>query len=273
MSKLSIYESRWIDLVFENKNKNYGAYQLRQESTKNTVAAFFLGVVLIITIISIAVVINKLSPNAIVLPDIPDISIRPIDLDEIIPITPEEPLKKTTLPTVKNPVENLVTTQQMTNPQVVNAQAATPDVPKNNEFSQSNTATAATGEGTTGTETTATQGTAPEVEIPNNSIVNTTMLDKYPEFPGGMKKFYTYVGNNFSKPDIDGLETIRVSIAFVIEKDGSMTDIRVLKDPGYGLGQEAIRVLKSLKTKWTPGILNGKPMRTAYTLPIVIKSE
>ena len=47
MSKLSIYESRWIDLVFEDKNKNYGAYQLRQESTKNTVSAFFLGVLLI----------------------------------------------------------------------------------------------------------------------------------------------------------------------------------------------------------------------------------
>jgi protein TonB len=62
-------------------------------------------------------------------------------------------------------------------------------------------------------------------------------------------------------------------IAFVIEKDGTMTDIRILKDPGYGLGQEAVRVLKSLKTKWNPGILNSKPMRTAYTLPIIIKTE
>nr|WP_315157971.1 energy transducer TonB [uncultured Flavobacterium sp.] len=273
MSKLSIYESRWIDLVFEHRNKNYGAYQLRQESTKNTVSAFFLGVVLITTIISIAMVINKLNPNIIVAPEIPEFEIRPIDLDQIIPVTPEEPVKKTALPTVKNPVENVVTTQQMTNPQIVNAQAATPDVPKNSEFSQSSTTTAVGSDATTGTVTTATQGTTPEVELPNNSIVNTTMLDKSPEFPGGMKKFYNYVGNNFSKPDIEGLATIRVSIAFVIEKDGSMTDIRVLKDPGYGLGQEAIRVLKSLKTKWTPGILNGKPMRTAYTLPIVIKAE
>lgn len=273
MSKLSIYESRWIDLVFEDKNKNYGAYQLRQESTKNTVSAFFLGIIVIITIISIALVINKLSPNTIAVPEIPETIFRPIDLDEIIPLTPEEPVKKTALPTVKNPVENVVTSQQMTNPQIVNAQAATLEVPKNNEFSQSSASTSSTGDATTGTATTATQGITPEVEVPNNSIVNTAMLDKSPEFPGGMKKFYNYVGNNFSKPDIEGLETIRVSIAFVIEKDGSMTDIRILKDPGYGLGQEAIRVLKSLKTKWTPGILNGKPMRTAYTLPIVIKSE
>ncbi|MGL2987691.1 energy transducer TonB [Flavobacterium sp. RSSA_27] len=273
MSKLSIYESRWIDLVFEHKNKNYGAYQLRQENTKNTVSAFFLGVVSITTIACIAMVINKLSPNTIVTPEIPKIIIRPVDLNEIIPITPEDPVKKTALPTVKNPVENVVTTQQMSNPQVVNAQVATPEVPKNNEFSQSNTTTAVGGEASTGTVTTATLGTTSEVALPNNSIVNAAVLDKLPEFPGGMKKFYTYVGNNFAKPDIEGLATIKVMIAFVIEKDGSMTDIRLLKDPGYGLGQEAIRVLKSLKTKWVPGILNGNPMRTAYTLPIVIKTE
>lgn len=244
-----------------------------KKAPKTRYLRFFLGVVLITTIVCIAMVINKLSPNTIVAPEIPEIIIHPIDLDKIIPVTPEEPVKKTALPTVKDPVQNVVTTQQMTNPQVVNAQAATPDVPKNDEFSQSNTTTAVSGDATTGTVTTATQGTTPEVEVPNNSIVNTAILDKSPEFPGGMKKFYSYVGNNFAKPDIEGLETIRISVAFVIEKDGSLTDIRVLKDPGYGLGQEAIRVLKSLKTKWTPGILNGKPMRTAYTLPIVIKTE
>jgi protein TonB len=49
-----------------------------------------------------------------------------------------------------------------------------------------------------------------------------------------------------------------------------MTDIKVIKDPGYGMGKEAIRVLKSLKTKWTPGIINSKPVRTSYNLPISV---
>jgi protein TonB len=57
----------------------------------------------------------------------------------------------------------------------------------------------------------------------------------------------------------------------VIEKDGSMTNIHVKRDPGYGLGKEAIRVLKSLRTKWTPGIINSKPVRTAYDLPITVQ--
>ena len=50
-----------------------------------------------------------------------------------------------------------------------------------------------------------------------------------------------------------------------------MTDIQVKRDPGYGLGKEAVRVLKSLRTKWTPGILEGKPVRTAYNLPITVQ--
>jgi protein TonB len=98
-------------------------------------------------------------------------------------------------------------------------------------------------------------------------------LDKLPEFPGGINKFYTYVGNNFEKPEIDVINTIKIHVYFVIEKDGSMTDIQVKRDPGYGLGKEAIRVLKSLKTKWTPGMINSKPVRTAYSLPIKVQME
>ncbi|MNG07544.1 Gram-negative bacterial tonB protein [compost metagenome] len=121
--------------------------------------------------------------------------------------------------------------------------------------------------------TTGGNGTGTEIAPATNDPVNTAVLDKMPEFPGGMAKFYTYVGNNFQKPELDAEKTLRVYVSFVIERDGSITDITVIKDPGYGLGKEAIRVLKSIKAKWTPGILNGKTVRTAYNLPITIKTE
>ncbi|WP_338407963.1 energy transducer TonB [uncultured Flavobacterium sp.] len=104
-----------------------------------------------------------------------------------------------------------------------------------------------------------------------NVIVAFTALDKLPEFPGGMQKLYNYIGNTFEKPEIDGLSTIKINVSFVIEKDGSMTDIQVRRDPGYGLRKEAIRVLKSLITKWTPGMVNSKPVRTSYNLPITVQ--
>jgi hypothetical protein len=101
--------------------------------------------------------------------------------------------------------------------------------------------------------------------------VSAAILDKMPQFPGGMDKFYKYVGNNFEKPELEGINVLKVFVSFVIEKDGSMTDIKVMKDPGYGLGREAIRVLKSLRTKWSPGMIDSKPVRTAYNLPIVLE--
>jgi protein TonB len=106
-----------------------------------------------------------------------------------------------------------------------------------------------------------------------NAIVKTSSLDKLPEFPGGIAKFYAFVGNNFEKPVIDDNESIRVIVNFIIEKDGSMTNIQVRNDPGYGIAKEAIRVLKSLKTKWIPGVVNSKSVRTGYSLPITIQLE
>ena len=78
-------------------------------------------------------------------------------------------------------------------------------------------------------------------------------LDKLPLFPGGMERFYKYVSNNINRPEIDedsGEISMNVIMAFVIEKDGSMTDIRALRSNDKNLEREAMRVLKSLKIKF-----------------------
>jgi protein TonB len=115
---------------------------------------------------------------------------------------------------------------------------------------------------------------APDVPAVGASNANgpfrRSSLDKLPEFPGGIQKFYNYVGNNFEKPQINEMKEVRVVVSFVIEKDGSMTDIKVIENPGSGLDREAIRVLKSLRTKWIPGIKDGQAVRTYYTLPIIV---
>jgi protein TonB len=99
-------------------------------------------------------------------------------------------------------------------------------------------------------------------------------LDKLPLFPGGMDRFYKYISNNINRPEIEessGINSMSVIVAFVVEKDGSMTDIKVLRSNDKSLEREAIRVLKSLKIKWEPGYQNNKPVRTLYTLPIKVK--
>ncbi|HEY4618758.1 MAG TPA: energy transducer TonB, partial [Flavobacterium sp.] len=104
----------------------------------------------------------------------------------------------------------------------------------------------------------------------DNQIYNTAGIEVKPEFPGGMDKFYGYVAKNYRAPEEEGLKG-KVYVTFVVEKDGSLTDIKVLRDIGYGTGKEAIRVLKSCP-RWNPGVQNGKPVRVLYSLPITIQT-
>jgi protein TonB len=197
-------------------------------------------------------------------------------IDRIIHVSNISPVikEKTVLPkAIQQKAVEANTKDQLVNPTIVKAVEATPDIAKNSEITAPKI-TANEGTGITGTNPASSEGTGNgNAIVPDygNAIVSSTMLDKLPEFPGGMGKFYTYIGRNFETPEIEGERSIRIFMSFVIEKDGSMTDIQVKNDPGYGLGTEAMRVLKSLKTKWAPGILNAKPVRTSYSLPITVQ--
>lgn len=268
MPRTSIYESQWIELIFENKNQEYGAYQLRRDSVKSSVTALFMGLLFVASIGGITTIISHFNPDIA-----PDITIPewsdPIQVTDIV--LPE--VEKPVMPNVQSQAtESTIIKDQLTNPIIVNSQDASQNIATNVENRNAGDVIS-DGVGTTGLNPSS-AGTG-ITEIPSTvdigtSVVNTTALDKMPEFPGGIKKFYNYVGNNFEKPDIDELNSFKVYVSFVIERDGSMTDIKVLKDPGYGLGKEAIRVLKSLKTKWSPGMIDSKPVRTSYTLPISV---
>jgi protein TonB len=268
MSRLSIYETRWIDLIFENRNQEYGAYQLRRDSVKSSFTALFLGLLFVASIGGIATIVSHFNRSIVPSIPIPEWS-EPLEVTDVYIQEAEKPV----LPNVQSQAsEATIDKDQLSNPVVVHPDDANQNIATNVE-NQSATNVISDGTGTTGLNP-----TSPETgtEIPKavdygTTVVNTAVLDKMPEFPGGINKFYNYVGNNFEKPEIDAINTFRVYVSFVIERDGSMTDIKVVRDPGYGLGREAIRVLKSLKTKWSPGMIGSKPVRTSYNLPITVQ--
>jgi len=96
-----------------------------------------------------------------------------------------------------------------------------------------------------------------------------TVVESMPSFPGGEAKLYEYLGKNIEYPQIANESGIqgRVFVTFVVEKDGSITDVRVLRGIGGGCDEEAVRVVKSMP-KWTPGKQRGKAVRVQYNLPI-----
>lgn len=90
-----------------------------------------------------------------------------------------------------------------------------------------------------------------------------------PEPPGGYHAFRQWIAENYRYPKaaIDAGVNGTVEVTFIVERDGSLTDIRLNRDLGHGTGEEAIRVLKGAG-KWAPGVQNGGAVRVAYTLPI-----
>ncbi len=105
----------------------------------------------------------------------------------------------------------------------------------------------------------------------SNAVYNTSEITVNPEFPNGMEAFYKFIGENFTMPKTpnDVKLSGKTYVTFIIETNGEISNIKVLRDIGYGTGEEAIRVLK-LSPKWLPGKINDEAVRTAYSLPITI---
>lgn len=105
----------------------------------------------------------------------------------------------------------------------------------------------------------------------DNSIYNSAGVEVKPEYPGGMEKFYKFVQSNFKSPTTPDFPGGKIFVMFVIEKDGSLTDVKV-KDIGFGTKEEALRII-SLMPKWLPAENNGKKVRCSYMLPIALQSN
>jgi protein TonB len=95
------------------------------------------------------------------------------------------------------------------------------------------------------------------------------VVESMPEFPGGEAALYKYLGENIKYPQMakeSGIQG-RVFVTFVVERDGKVTDVRVLRGIGGGCDEEAIRVVQSMP-KWAPGKQRGKSVRVQYNLPV-----
>ncbi|MCC8426891.1 energy transducer TonB [Mucilaginibacter sp. UR6-11] len=94
-------------------------------------------------------------------------------------------------------------------------------------------------------------------------------VEMQPQFPGGLQAFGAFLGQNIHYPADDARNKIegRVICTFVVEKDGTLSNIKVIRTPTEAMGKEAVRVL-SLSPAWKPGYQGGKLVRVSYTVPI-----
>ncbi|NBL64499.1 energy transducer TonB [Flavobacterium sp. NST-5] len=274
MSTINLFNNSWNEIVFENRNKLYGAYKLRQDDGKTTLKAFLLGTLFCGVLVSLTFIKSNgqsevIDKNPFSDPiTVTDVYLPPVEKPKVTEAAgatekSSEAQKKYVGTKI---TENHTTPNEMTTiDQNTTKTGSTENVGDNSGIiGLGITSDNGTGDGKGITET---NNNGPELTGDEVMIA----VDEKPEFPGGIKSFTALVGKKFRTPEIAQLSKVTVYVSFVVEKDGSLSDIRVTRDPGYGLGNEAIRVLKSIKTKWTPGKRAGKNVRTAFNMPITVQ--
>lgn len=272
----NLYGGEWLALVFANRNQNYGAYQLRQQSSNTLLKALFITAPLFVAAFVGPSVVAALKPDEVVNTD----SVIPMDLGEVIhqikPIeqkpaeakAQEEIAPKAITPkaktvgmtdNIKVVKDNLVTLPPPTSDDLEGAVIAstTQDGPI------SKGGNADLGAGTSGGKSGAGGGGNGE------EILNTGSVEHNPEFPGGMDAWAKYIQRNLRYPSMAQEEGIsgKVFLSFVVEKDGTITDVKVVKGIGFGCDDEAMRVIKK-SPRWKAGMQNNLPVRVRYNMPI-----
>lgn len=109
-----------------------------------------------------------------------------------------------------------------------------------------------------------------QTPISQDKIYQMEEVDVKPEYPNGTQAFYQFIAKNYLAPEKSGLKG-KVLLTFVIEKDGSINEIKILHDIGYGTGDEAVRVMKK-SLNWIPAQKDEKPVRVLFKFPITIAS-
>jgi len=266
-SKLDIFNPGWLDLVFKGRNQAYGAYELRKDNPRTTNRALLTAAIGFVFVLSVPTVYNWIQgfiPKADTKVKITDVVLMPpppIDKAQPPPPPPKEPPKPKVdqvrfPPPIVKP-DNQV--QEKDPPTEKQLEVADPGQKEQK------------GDPNAQVRIDEPVGNADVSQVTEGSDANQifTAVEISPNFPGGEEAFAKFLTSHIKYPAMARDNNIqgRAFISFVVERDGSLTDIKIVRDPGSGLGEEAVRVLK-ISPHWKPGIQNGKPVRVSYTVPV-----
>ncbi len=258
------------DMVFEHRNKAYGAYELRTHYTSNINRALFIGVACFALLLLANFLFAKekdrvVSDGGII-----------IDLKELqkeLEVKLEKPKE------VEPPKEaQQVKTEAFLEPKVVEeTEIETP--PPTQEAIENAIISNKTQDGK---ESESISDTPPaEVASPIKDILEIEesnepfrTVEQNPTFAGGTKEMYKFLSDNLKYPSAAQRANVqgKVFLKFIVEKDGSITGVETLKGIGFGCDEEASRVVK-LMPKWNPGKQNGREVRAYFTIPVFFKLD
>ena len=263
MNTTTIFSEGWIDVVFDGRNKAYGAYELRRITDRTLIiAAIFTSAMIAgAAIIALMNGFHSQPPAGKEFPLTGDTLQPPPIIAGLEKIRTERVIEQTRIQTDENRFEIVDTIVEHID---------TVETPANtSEGTENNTGDglASAGGGIPG------DGVDGGAGVDNNPIPPEPLIgaEIMPEFPGGYPEFVKFISSNFIYPgflkDI-GIEGT-VYVGFVVETDGSVSQVKVMKGVNRMLDEEVMRVIK-IMPKWKPGMQNGHAVRVRYTVPVYI---
>ena len=279
MTQIDLISNEWSDLLFENRNKEYGAYVLRhQTSTRNIMSII---VVLILFAIVMAVMVAKNAyddykashirhEDVVILTNLPNQKPEP-KVERAEPVRQEK---------IEEVVENVRKSIKFTAPVIKKDDEVDPkdEMRTQDEIMKSKVAISVfdvINGSEEGDVLKAKQVLVTEVVKPREEETKIfTVVEQMPSFPGGEATLMQYLSKNIKYPPFAEENSIqgRVICTFVVERDGSVTDIHIAKGVDPSLDKEAIRVVSGMP-KWIPGRQNGQSVRVKYTLPVTFRLQ
>lgn len=265
------------EIVFENRNKDYGAYDIRHQYPRLLTKSFIIGTALfLVTALSPFIYMTIKNMNAEAPKEVNSELMEIIEEDPIV----EQPKEEEPPPPPPPKEEEKIEIIQNVVPEPVKIPKLETPPPKISE--QLNTTTGPVAQAGVQTPNVrfeppkpqSTGSAASNVEVKPQVDLNKeyTEVEQTAEYPGGINAFRNKVIGNFDSSSVDAEGTISGEITFVVERDGSITDIKV-NGKNSDFNSEAVRTVKSIKTKWTPAKINGQSVRYRFRMPMKLNFE
>jgi protein TonB len=260
--KINLFNDAWVDLLFKERNQEYGAFELRKDSARRhkwgiIAALIFLALIILVPILY-KQIIERTKERNVDVTTLSNIEIEKVEKPkDIIIDKPLPPLKssiKFTPPVIK-PDEEVqedeeIKTMEELSKTDVNISVA--DVKGTDEVN------------------------GQDIGDLNNAIVEEdtitppyNVVEQMPEFPGGEEALRKFLSNNVKYPAIAAENGVqgKVFVNFVVDRTGNISNVKVVRGVDPAVDKEAIRVVKSMP-KWIPGRQNGETVRVSFTVPI-----
>ncbi|MCK9220160.1 MAG: TonB family protein [Bacteroidales bacterium] len=244
-----------VEIVFKNRNKEYGSYVLRKKYKKHIIISLLIGLLILSAAVGYPLMNAYINKNKMIREHekVVGVTLENLKAEEAPPPPPPPP-----------PPEALVEKVRFTAPVVVEDTTIETGLVSMDDLNKK------------GNTEVPTEDVVVEVKEEGPKVIETpvqaeifTVVEEQPGYPGGDEARIGFLKQNIKYPDeakelgIQG----KVFVTFVVEADGSITDVRVLRGIGGGCDAEAIRVVKSMP-RWVPGKQRGVPVRVQFTLPI-----